>query len=549
MGKTSLSPNATDKPKPCPRWGSLTAAKVLEKWATTRPDTVFLRPSGRPAMTFAEANADVVRLSNGLRAQGLGPGDSLLLRAGRRPEGFIMLVAAIRAGLHICIAPEGMSARQVTEGAVSYAPKLAVDAGVLPQDDPNALRILDMAANLFTIRLVGCFGDPPDGFLDLASFDAPVPNEDALPTIDPEQDAIVHMLRHNADGKMERLSRSQSQLLTQAMACAMASDVSASSVVGMAYDTIGSHGLLAGALPALLVGCGVQLFEAVDPNLDTRMRLWQAESDANRLVLPAALTSAPGLVSKDPAPHRVWISDGAPSTTIPNGDRLLVDCGGTALLPAGQDNEGQCVMRPGSVTLGPSTGGAMTFGTLRLEGGPQDNSSSGSLMTGEICLESPLVAARDGKIAEPQPTGQMARLAEDTDHQPIYVLTDKDANAIQVGGRRVMLSVINRALGLTGRWQDAAVFAVPDTMMGSRIEVAVEPRAGDGEARTLPTLDMVRTMLRESGIGDAGLPVKLHLVRRVPRRGRGIVDVAAVSEHLFDPTAEDAESTEAQAVA
>jgi acyl-CoA synthetase (AMP-forming)/AMP-acid ligase II len=142
----------------------------------------------------------------------------------------------------------------------------------------------------------------------------------------------------------------------------------------------------------------------------------------------------------------------------------------------------------------------------------------------------------------------MARLAEDDDRRPTYVLTDADAVAVQVGTHRVMLSVINRALGLTGRWQDAAVFAVPDPMMQNRVEVAVEPRAGDGEAQTLPTLEMVRAMLQESGIGDAGLPVKLHLVSRVPRRGRGVVDVAALPDNAWEEHAVDG-GFDAQAVA
>jgi acyl-CoA synthetase (AMP-forming)/AMP-acid ligase II len=155
-------------------------------------------------------------------------------------------------------------------------------------------------------------------------------------------------------------------------------------------------------------------------------------------------------------------------------------------------------------------------------------------MSGEICLDSPLAAARNGKTLAPQPTGQMARLAEGEERRPTYVLSDKDAMAVQVGSHRVMLPAVNRALGLTGRWQDAAVFAVPDRMLRNRIEVAVEPRAGDDDAQKLPTLAMVRNLLSESGIGDAGLPVKMHLVTRVPRRGRGVVDVDALADHAWD---------------
>ncbi|MFN3224754.1 MAG: hypothetical protein ACE360_00705 [Hyphomicrobiales bacterium] len=203
------------------------------------------------------------------------------------------------------------------------------------------------------------------------------------------------------------------------------------------------------------------------------------------------------------------------------------------MLPAQIDDIGQTILRPGTITISAKNSGPMAFGTLRLEGGPQENSTAGSLMTGEICLDSSLAAARNGKTLDPQPTGQMARLAENEDRRPTYVLTDKDAMAVQVGTHRVMLPAVNRALGLTGRWQDAAVFAVPDPMLHNRIEVAVEPRTGDDDAQKLPTLAMVRNLLSESGIGDAGLPVKMHLVTRVPRRGRGIVDVEALVDHAW----------------
>lgn len=501
-------------------------------------------------MTFAEVNAEVIRLAAVLREQGLGPGDGLLLRAGRRPEGLVMLLAAIHVGLQVCLAPEGMSARQVTEGAVSYAPKIAVDAGTLPKNKPESLRILEMAANLFTIRLVCCFGDAPDGLLDLAAVEPHTVDDTEVPPVDPTHDAFLHILRHGADGKLQRLSRSQSQLLTQALACAMLSDLTPSSVVGTAYDPIGAHGLLTAALPALLVGCRLQLFDAVDPSLDARLQLWQEESDRHHLVLPAAFAQSLGLNNSGHTSRRVWVTSGPAQQGLTKGGHLLVDCDGTALLPAQIDDAGQTIIRPGAITISAKNSGPMAFGTLRLEGGPQENSTAGSLMSGEICLDSPLAAARNGKTHDLQPTGQMARLAEDKERRPTYVLTDKDAMAVQVGAHRVMLPAVNRALGLTGRWQDAAVFSVPDRMLHNRIEVAVEPRVGDDDAQKLPTLAMVRNLLSESGIGDAGLPVKMHLVTHIPRLGRGVVDIEALADHAWeapDVSGDDAAGFEAVA--
>ncbi|MBV6659262.1 MAG: hypothetical protein KI785_15975, partial [Devosiaceae bacterium] len=66
-----------------------------------------------------------------------------------------------------------------------------------------------------------------------------------------------------------------------------------------------------------------------------------------------------------------------------------------------------------------------------------------------------------------------------------------------------------------------------DAVLGSRVEVAIQPRvpsdSGPKLPTRVPTLDDVRAMLAESGVGDAGLPSKLHLVAHVPRGASGRV--------------------------
>ncbi|MFK7792538.1 MAG: AMP-binding protein [Devosiaceae bacterium] len=532
----------TTKPRACPSWGNVTFVHVLNKWADTRADVPFIHRNDGRTLTYGQTSDQVKQLAAVLSSQGLRPGDSLLLRSGRRVEGLLLLLAAWRLGLNVCLVPESLSARQITEGAVSYAPKMAVDAGTLPKVEAHELRIMEAAASLFTIRLVGCFGNAPDGVIDLESLpvtsDELAHEEDVL-ELDIEQDAQMHTLHAGADGKLERFSRSQINVLSQALACAMATNLHPSSVVGTAYDPGGIHGLLAAALPCLLVGSTLQLFDALDPSLDARLQLWHEESSDHRLVLPAVFAAQPAFVGSSPVPRsRCWIASGCTPVALPADDTVLVDCGGTALVPAHSDGEGQLVCRPGAITLKPETGDPLSFGTLRLEGTAQSNATSGSLMSGQIALVGPLVAARNGKNSDMQITNQYAKLAEDDDRKPLYVLLEQDTDAIRVGPYNVLLPAVNRALGLTGRWQDAAVFAVPDPLLGHRLEVAVEPRAGDDDAQKLPTLDNVRTMLRESGIGDAALPVKMHLVTRVPRRGRGYVDVTALPGYLIEETGE-----------
>lgn len=522
----------SEKTRICPSWGQMTCANLIDKWAASRSNSPFALAADGQVVTYSALHTDVARLSSALRDQGLGPGDTILIRAGRRMEGLTMLLASVQAGISVCLVPEGMSARQITEGAVSYAPKLAIDAGLLSDKRKETPRVLEAAANLFTVRMVGCFGIAPDGMVDFSALKGAKDDFDLPPAIDPDTDAQVHMLRHGLDGRIERFSRTQSQLLSQALASAVALDGYQSSAIGTAYDPLSSHGLLAATLPALLVGATLQQFDALDPSLYVRMQNWLEHKDDRRLVLPAVLAQESVFASSQSGRH-IWISSGPAPSTVGSDDTLLIDCGGTAIIPAEQNAEGQTLLRPGSIVITPSKGGSMSFGSLLLED-DSDPGSKSALMNGEIGLTSPLCAARNGRLTGTQPTGQLARLAQDDNRKPVYVLTEADSAGVRVGTQMVLLVAINRALGLTGRWQDAAVFALADPLLGHRIEVAVEPRVGDSEAQTMPTLELVRSMLRESGISDAGLPVRIHLVTRVPRRGRGLVDIAALPQYALE---------------
>lgn len=543
-------------PRGAPGWGSMTFRDVLKKWATRNADGVFVKTHSGKSMTYAQTWQRVEALSQGLQSQALRPGDTVLVRPGRRIEGLLVVLAAWCTGLNVCLAPEPLSARQITEGAVSYAPKLAVDAGLLPAGEAHNLRIMEAAASLFTIRLVGCFGDAPDGVIDLEGLQVDQAEQveaTEAPPFDLDKDCKLYTLTVGSDGKLERFTRPQMTLLSQALACAMATNLSQNTVLGTAYDLGGAHGLLVAALPTLLVGASINLFDPLDASLAARLNAWQKGDENRRLVLPSTLATHPSFLNSTAHVDgsRAWLSNGPPDHAIPDGDVLLIDCAGTAVLPATVDEDGHTLLHP-LITLTSANGETVTFGTLRLDGAPQSNGEldqrlsgngqTASLLAGRLVLNSPLTAAKDGQKAGPQISAQLAKLTETDQGKPLYQLVQGDGDAIRVGQNWVLLSTVNRALSLTGRWQDAAVFSRKDHLLGHRIEVAVEARASEEEDINLPTLETVRTMLRESGIGDAALPVRMHLVTRIPRLGgalsRGPVDVAALSGYVIDENGE-----------
>ncbi|MEM6710899.1 MAG: AMP-binding protein [Pseudomonadota bacterium] len=525
--------------KPCPNWGPLTIRSLLDKWSNAGGDAVYLEDADGEQITFRAMHRHVASLSAFLSSQRLRPGDCILIRAGRRVEGLMALLAAWSAGINVCVVPESMSVRQATEGAVSFAPKMAIEAGRIDQSSWETPRILELSAHLFTIRMVGCFGSAPDGLVDLSSVTDTLTDQALKESKDTSGSATISFLHHRGDGGLERITRDQPQLLSQALASAVTASLTNDCEIGTAYDPLSAHGLLAVALPALLVGTRATFFDPVQRALDAHFQLWQSEKPDRRLVLPAGFSQKVGFDTNSKAPGiRVWVSNGPAPARLPAKDRLLVDCGGVALLPGRLDSEGNTVLQPGAIVVEPVKGDGISFGTLRLKAEPQDKRRTGTVRHGELQLSSPLAGTMQGRTEEAQPTGVAVRLAEDSKKRPVYVLVREDGPAVWIGNQRAHIAAINRTLGLTARWQDAAAFSLPDPVLGNRIEVAVEPRMKQGETASLPTLETVRTMLRESGISDAALPVRIHLVVQVPRRGRNAVNVEALDSMRLDDALE-----------
>ncbi|MGD1888807.1 MAG: AMP-binding protein [Cohaesibacteraceae bacterium] len=552
----------------CPAWGQMNIGSLLAKFARSRPDSLFAEQPDGTTTTYAQLDGEVNRLTGFFPQSGYGPGDCILLRAGRRIEGRYVMLAAARAGLDLCLVAEGLSARQLTDGAVAHAPKLAIDAGVCGEVEEDGAatrdptRLMESAAGLFTVRLVGRFGDGPDGTIDLGAL--PEPEKEVLETNDarmqsarPEQHGRVHMLRIGTDGRVTSISRTQGQLLSQVMACAMASGFLSAHVIGTAYDPVSPHGLMAAMLPTLMVGGQVRLFDPLEPDLTAMLRLWLEEEAHNRLVLPAALATEQALAGIDPVGassnrrRGTWIAQGPmPRGTEATGGTVLCDCGGLGLVQAFRREDGASYLKPGPIVVSSSTGEPMRFGTVKLSGAAKPNSQSGELTSGELLLEGALAAkpARRGlrSSAEAEndrssayvPTGMPLRLGDGDDGKPVYLLL-AGGETLFVGGQAVSLFMINRALGLTGRWNDAIAFPVDDPMLGHRVEVAVEPRPSQDGTATWPELDDVRGMLRDSGIGDGGLPVKMHLVREIPLTPGGTFDPDGIEAQRLYPELEE----------
>ena len=539
---------------PCPDWGTMTPADLLAKRAAKEPDKAFFTHESGETLSYWQMNAQVDRLATLLRSVGLRSGDCVLVRQGRRVEGLVALFAAGRAGLDACIVPETMSARDACHGARALLPKAVIEAGeVDPDAGPGAARIMDIAAGLFTVRFAAGFGTICDGMMDIADealIENPEIADGGFEAIERPADkpAMAHALRAGASGRVDRISRPMGAVLSQALAVAMTMKLSGRSVLGLPYDPAGAIGYLCAAVPCLLVGARIELFNPLDPLVADTVNYWSEQAEHHVGLLPHALFS-PRKASEVPAHagRRVWVAQGA-GRLARGGECVLIDLGGYAYVPARPDKARRLAVAPGTIELTGLNGTPMDFGKIGLLGQPGRNSSA-SLMAGEITIEGPLAAHAENGAVRARHTGVLAQVTENDGVAPVYTLTAYDqAAGPLVGGQPIMMAAINRSLSLTGRWEDAAAFSVPDPLLGNRIEVAIEPRLPDGVPATrdrMPTLDDVRGMLADSGIGDAGLPTRLHLVLKVLRGASGQVMVDALKP--FPVEVEAAPATDAAA--
>lgn len=545
---------ATPPARPCPSWGAMTLASLLTKLAHSRRDDVFVSVENGGSLTFREAQLQVRMLSQFFNEQGLNVGDCTLIRQGRQIDGLIALLACARAGLDACIVPEGMSARDVVEGAAPLTPKLVLDAG-----RRNHARTMEMAAGLFTVRLVCGFGHGQadtlaDGMVgcsppELAKLGLGKQGIAEPAKLDPERDGLVHYLRSGTSDRVERMTRTQSHVLSQALANAMMMHLTTGSAIGTAYDPLGANGLMMVMAPAIVVGTSVRLFDGLNPDIAKTMGNWSADTHNGVTIMPLSLRENTYLPRAKRGLKSIWLAPTMPklaegAAPLGTNELLAVDLGGVAFAHAINVDEKSFGVVSGPIEIAGNSGQAMTFGTVGLRAVAKENNHTETLLSGEITVEGSVAARRDGHIWETQRTGMMARAIDRDSGTPLFALSESIRD-MRVGGQHVSLAKINRCLMLTGRWQDAAAYSISDPMVGVRLEVAVQPRLNDeGEAirGDMPKLDDVRGLLQDSGISDAMLPTIMYLVTSVPRGLSGDVVVEELADKLIEFTDTDAET-------
>lgn len=147
---------------PCPTPFNL-AAHVLAQ-AQNLPDKIalaVLSPSRSDRWSFSRLEDRVLRMASGLLAQGLSPGDRVLLRLGNRPDFPVAYLAAIAVGLVPVPTSALLTGPEISRLAPEIAPKLilAHDGIALPDPLPCPV-VTDLDALAGHDRAAYQMGDP-----------------------------------------------------------------------------------------------------------------------------------------------------------------------------------------------------------------------------------------------------------------------------------------------------------------------------------------------------------------------------------------------------
>jgi acyl-coenzyme A synthetase/AMP-(fatty) acid ligase len=149
-------------PDPCPAPFNL-AAHVLAQ-APRLPDKIalaVLSPTRSDRWSYARLEDRVLRTASGLLAQGLVPGDRVLLRLGNRPDFPVAYLAAIAVGLVPVPTSAQLTGPEISRLAPEIAPKLilAHDGIALPDPLPCPV-VTDLEALAEHDRATYQMGDP-----------------------------------------------------------------------------------------------------------------------------------------------------------------------------------------------------------------------------------------------------------------------------------------------------------------------------------------------------------------------------------------------------
>lgn len=445
------------------------------------PDRSWVTDGAARRLTYAEADCLISAVAARLRELGLQTDAVVALQLPNTIEGVIALLGVIRAGMIAALVPLLWRKADIVRGLFRVNAKAFITTSRIGETAHGELA-MQAAAELFSIRHVGVFGDAPDGTVPLdeifsaESRDAPPANRTgnpaehvALVTFDVSGDGIIPVARYHA------------QLIAAAVAPLLEGCIGADATI-LTTTPIGSFaGVALSVMPWLLSGGTLVLHHPFDiDSFAAQRRAFHCDAAVVPAPLLTALAEGGHLAGDDIRTIlALWRGPERLAAAAQwEGGASLIDVaafGEIGLIAAPRRRDGLPLHCPVGKIAAPydrddaipviETARSKT-GTLLLRSPmtPQHAFPPGA----EQRHEPHLNVQADGFID----TGYGCRPAAD---QRSLVVTAPPAGVAGVGGYRFVMHQVDAIVADTA--PGATVLAVPHALMGQRLAGAAPDRA------------------------------------------------------------------------
>lgn len=543
-------------------WGHLALDELFLFAARKAPDQIALVDppdragftGGAPRrLTWGEAAAAVESLAGQFLSLGLKADDIVAVQLPNTVESCLVLLALFRARLIACPLPPAWREHELNAALAQIAPRGLVTAGRIGAFG-HADMMCHVAGEQMSVRHVLAFGDTlPDGVIPLGA--VPAADGDSGPDLPGHRsDAANHvatMTFESFGAAVPRpIARSHNQWIAAALRHTAVAGLKRSDIILSAHLPVGLLPLSAVFVPWLLTGARLVLHQPFDRAGFLAALL---DSAATYTLLPAGVLAAleeDGFDWSRTAVGRVGCVWGAPhqahaaGQTAPAAGALPVNdlyAFGEIATYAGARAAGH---RPGRIPLGAigiaDEDDAPAVLETRVRGGGRKAGDGESALAGTLQVRGAMVPALDLGPAE----GRLADAAEATaDDEAPFVDTgirmlicsaeppaadclSEREGVVHVGGLAVAVAELDQLLAGHSAVAEAAAYALPDPLLGTRIEAAVVTREGAG----VSSEDM-RTYLKSRKVAEHKLPARTVRVGAIPRDADGRIDRHRLAQH------------------
>ena len=537
-------------------WGHLALDELFLATARKAPDrTALIDPPDRRSFTdgasrrlsFAEAAAVMEALAGGFASLGLAEDDVVAVQLPNTLEAYLVLLALFRARLIACPLPTLWREHDLNLALSQVAPRALITAARI-DGHAHAEMMRLVAGEHFSVRHVLAFGtEVPDG---VVSLDAGLGGETAPSTPVPRYrtqaaDHVATICFEASGGAAPRpVPRSHNQLVAAALHHIAAADLASGDVILTPYPPTSLLPFAAAFGPFVLAGATLALHHPFDARL-----LQQSLVDyrATYTILPPGLIatlSAAGALSSArtrlkrvgcawPAPYlaRAEAFPASEADDVPMIDLYALGEAAMLALPRtggavpgrvplgatrlGRDGDSGPVVLETRVHGGiqKAAGGPALAGSLEVRGAMVPSAEIGSAEERAASAVEPANGANGDFVA----TGVRAQIC--MTNPPSADCLERDRDVIHLGHGALSAPELDHLLCRHSSIGDAAVYAVPDPLLGERLEAAVVPADG----AKVSSQD-VRAYFVSRKVAAHKIPDRVVPVAAIPREKSGRVD-------------------------